>query len=138
MSIFDQILNEVSGAGGAGASGAAAAHPGIAKALLGMLSGGQAGGLAGLLQAFEQGGLGHVAASWVGGGQNLPVTADQIRGVLGSDRIQELAQRAGIPPEEASQAIAAVLPGLVDRLTPGGKVDPSLLDEGLGLFKRFL
>jgi uncharacterized protein YidB (DUF937 family) len=134
MSFFDQILSDVTATGGA----AATPHAGVAQALLGMLADGQAGGVAGLLQAFEQGGLGQVAASWVGNGQNLPVTADQIRGVLGSDRIQELAQKAGIPPEEASQAIAAVLPGLVDKLTPGGQVDSGLLDEGLGMLKKFL
>lgn len=137
MSFFDQILSDVSGATGTAAT-TPASHAGIAQALLGMLGSGQAGGVAGLLQAFEQGGLGQAAASWVGNGQNLPVTADQIRGVLGSDRIQELAQKAGIPPEEASQAIAAVLPGLIDRLTPGGQVDSGLLDEGMGLLKKFL
>src|SRR4051794_10272103 len=126
MGIFDDLMNQVSGTGAAG--GGAGAHPGVVQALLGMLSEGRAGGLAGLIQAFENGGLGNVMGSGGGTGQNLPVTADQIRGVLGSERIQELAQRAGIPPEQASQAIAAVLPGLVDKLTPGGQVDHSLLD----------
>ncbi len=142
MGIFDQLMGEFSG-GGASAAGP---HAGMAQALLGLLGQGQAGGVAGLLQAFEQGGLGQVAASWVGNGQNLPVTADQITNVLGSERIQELAQKVGIPPEEASQAIAAVLPGLIDRLTPGGQVpgQPAgqgvnpLVAEGLGALEKFL
>jgi len=133
MGFLDQIMNEVTGAGGQ-----PAAHAGIAQALLAMLSDGRSGGLAGLLQAFEQGGLGHLAGSWLGTGQNLPVTADQVESVLGSGRIQELAQKAGIPPEQASQAVAAILPGLIDKLTPNGQVDQGLLGEGLAMFKNML
>jgi uncharacterized protein YidB (DUF937 family) len=133
VGLFDEIMGQVAGPGGP-----AGAPANVAQALLGMLSEGRAGGLAGLLQGFEQGGLGHLVASWVGGGQNLPVTADQVQGALGADRIQELAQRAGIPPGEASQAIAAVLPAVVDRLTPNGRLDSGLLEEGLGMFRKFL
>lgn len=153
MGLFDEIMSQVMGTGGAGATGAAGApsggagavepaaagsHASVVQAILSVLSEGRAGGLGGLLQAFEQGGLGHLVASWMGSGQNLPVTPGQVESVLGADRIQEIAQRAGLPPGEATQAIAAVLPHIVDRLTPGGQVDPNLVDQGLGMLKRFL
>jgi len=137
MGFFDQLMNEVSGAAGpadpAPAGQPPAAQASVMQGLLGMLGSGHAGGLAGMLQAFEQGGLGQAAASWVGNGQNVPVTAEQVQSVLGSEKIQELAQRAGIPPEAASQAIAAVLPGLIDKLTPNGQLDHGLLAEGLAM-----
>jgi uncharacterized protein YidB (DUF937 family) len=126
MGLFDEIMGQVTGAGGTDAT-AAGSQASVVQAILGVLSEGRAGGLAGLLQAFEQGGLGHLVASWVGTGESLPVTPDQVQGALGADRIQEIAQRAGIPAGEASQAIAAVLPHVVDRLTPSGSLEPGLL-----------
>jgi len=146
MGLFDEIMSQVTGAGAgqppaAGGPGtvepaAADSQANVVQAILGVLAEGRAGGLAGLLQAFEQGGLGHLVASWMGSGQNLPVTPGQVESVLGADRIQEIAQRAGIPPGEATQAIAAVLPHVVDRLTPGGQMDSGLLDQGLGMLKK--
>ena len=143
MGLFDEIMGQVTGAGAAGGAGgtgatAAGSQASVVQAILGVLSEGRAGGLAGLLQAFEQGGLGHLVASWVGTGQNLPVTPDQVQGALGADRIQEIAQRAGIPAGEASQAIAAVLPQVIDRLTPNGSLEPGLLEQGLGMFRKLL
>jgi uncharacterized protein YidB (DUF937 family) len=139
MGLFDEIMSQVSGqTSGQPAVGAAGTQANVVQAILGVLSEGRAGGLSGLLQAFEQGGLGHLVASWVGNGQNLPVTPGQVESVLGADRIQEIAQRAGIPPGEASQAVAAVLPHVIDRLTPNGSVEPGLLQQGLGMLGKFL
>lgn len=87
--------------------------------LLGML--GQSGGLAGLVQAFEQAGLGHVAGSWVGTGQNAPVSPQQVQQALGP-QVQQLAQQHGMTTDAVSSALSQLLPGLVDHLTPGGQL----------------
>jgi uncharacterized protein YidB (DUF937 family) len=63
-----------------------------------------------------------VVSSWVGTGENLPISADQISKVLGGGQLADLAQQAGISPERASSMLASVLPGLVDSLTPKGEV----------------
>ena len=83
---------------------------------------GQHGGLEGLLQQFAAKGLGNHAASWVSTGQNLPVNGDQITHVLGSDKIQELAQQAGLPASAVSHGLADLLPKVVDHLTPNGRI----------------
>jgi uncharacterized protein YidB (DUF937 family) len=80
----------------------------------------QPGGLAGLVQSFEQKGLGSVVSSWVSSGQNLPISADQITHVLGSDAVKNLAAKAGISPDQAGSQLASLLPGLIDKLTPNG------------------
>lgn len=80
----------------------------------------QPGGLQGLVQSFHDKGLGEIASSWVGMGENLPVSADQVHQVLGSERVNDLAIKAGISPDVAGGAIAQLLPGIVDRLTPNG------------------
>ena len=95
----------------------------LATQLLQMIQN-QPGGLQGLVQSFHDKGLGGVVSSWVGTGQNQPITADQIHQVLGSEQVQALAARAGISPDAAGSAIAQLLPTLVDKLTPNGQVPP--------------
>ncbi len=97
----------------------------------------QPGGLSGLVQSFHDKGLGGLAASWVGTGQNLPISADQIQHVLGSTQVQALAAKAGISPEVASSQLAQLLPTLVDKLTPNGQMPQqgNLVEMGMNLLK---
>jgi len=131
MGLLDQLAH---GALGALSDEHAA---GLAKAVLDHLQS-QPGGLNGLVTAFEQQGLGNVVASWIGTGQNLPVNADQLRAVLGDERIAALAARAGIPPDQAAAALQQLLPTLIDHLTPNGQVPApgSLASVGLALFRK--
>ena len=99
----------------------------------------QPGGIAGLLQKFQQGGLGDIASSWIGTGQNLPISADQLQGVFGGDMLGQLAGNLGIAPETASSQLADVLPGLVDKLTPNGELPQGdLMSQGMNLLQGFL
>jgi uncharacterized protein YidB (DUF937 family) len=95
------------------------------------------GGLPALLQSFHDKGLGSIASSWVGTGQNLPITADQIQHVLGSDQVKQLAAKAGISPDAAGASLAQLLPTLIDKLTPNGQIPQhaSLLETGMGLLQ---
>ena len=83
----------------------------------------QPGGLGGLLQQFKSAGLGAHADSWVGTGQNMPVSGDQISKVLGSGNLETMAQKLGINTQTAAAGLAALLPVLIDQLTPKGQVD---------------
>jgi uncharacterized protein YidB (DUF937 family) len=89
--------------------------------------GGLLGGLGGLLEKLQKGGLGDVANSWVGSGQNQPVSPKQLSPALGSDIIKALAQRTGLSEEELTKQLSQILPGLVDKLTPAGRV-PTLAE----------
>src|ERR1700675_401574 len=93
----------------------------------------QPGGLSGLIQQFHDKGLGGLVSSWVSTGQNLPISADQIQHVLGSEQVKELAAKAGISPDAAGSHLAQLLPMLVDKLTPNGQLPQtsSLLEEGM-------
>jgi uncharacterized protein YidB (DUF937 family) len=82
----------------------------------------QPGGLQGLVQSFHDKGLGGLVSGWVSTGPNPPASADQIQQVLGSDKVKLLAAAAGISPDVAGSAIAQLLPGIVDKLTPNGQV----------------
>lgn len=97
----------------------------------------QPGGISGLLQCFHEKGLGGVFESWVSTGQNLPISAEQIQGVLGNEQVQQLAGKLGISPQEASSKIAEFLPTMVDKLTPDGKIPEGgeLLQKAMSFFK---
>ena len=124
----------------------------ITGALLGKVSNGQQGGMAqvamemfnqngglgGIIEKFKAGGLGEQAASWVGKGENLPVSAEQISSVLGNGAIANMAAKFGINPETLSTQIAEYLPGVVDKLTPDGEVKEGtggLMSSVLGMLK---
>jgi uncharacterized protein YidB (DUF937 family) len=80
------------------------------------------GGLDMLLNQFRGAGHQEQVNSWVGTGQNQPISPDQINNVLGQGKIAEIAAQAGISPEQMSQLLAQALPTLVDKLTPGGRI----------------
>ena len=92
------------------------------------------GGLEGVLGKFRQGGLAQQADSWVGTGQNMNISADQLEQVLGSSTINDLASRVGMPADQAGSAMAQMLPDIINRLTPQGQVPENSdqkIDQGL-------
>jgi uncharacterized protein YidB (DUF937 family) len=80
------------------------------------------GGVQGLVNQFEQNGLGGIAQSWVGTGRNQPVSADQLRTVLGSDNVAKFAGKLNVSPEELLNKLSELLPEHVDKMTPGGVI----------------
>jgi uncharacterized protein YidB (DUF937 family) len=90
-------------------------------------AGGLLGGLGGLVDKLQKGGLGDVVNSWVGHGQNQPVSTNQLGPALGPDIIKTLAQRSGLSEEELIRQLSQALPGLVDKLTPHGRL-PTLAE----------
>ena len=101
----------------------------LLPAVVGMLSNdSQLGGLGGLLERFNSAGLGEVAKSWVGTGENASITGEQISQVLGGDMLGKLAGQLGMNEGDAAGSLAQMLPGLIDKLTPNG----SAPEGGLG------
>jgi uncharacterized protein YidB (DUF937 family) len=130
MGIFDDLESKAVNSMLGGSS-----NP-LATGLLQMINN-QPGGLSGLLQSFHDKGLGSLASSWVGTGQNLPITADQIQHVLGSDQVKQMAAKAGISPDAAGAALSQLLPTLVDKLTANGEMPQhsTLLETGMSLLQ---
>ncbi|MGN1290999.1 MAG: YidB family protein [Bradyrhizobium sp.] len=118
MGILDSLENSPELKGMLGQLGAA-----VIPVVLGevMGNGGQ-GGLSAIVAKLEQAGLGEQVKSWIGSGQNLPITAEQLQQVLGSDTVKQLAARFNIPVDQLSQVLAQQLPGAVDSASPNGKL----------------
>jgi len=85
-------------------------------------SGDVAGGLGGLLDQFQQSGLGNIMKSWIGTGPNQPVSPNQVGSALGPSIIKVLAQKTGMSEQELTAQLSQILPGVVDKLTPNGRL----------------
>lgn len=117
MGLFDAIAGQVVGAiSNAGGD----AHPGVLGEIGSLIN--NTGGLSGLVSSFQEKGLGELVSSWVGKGQNLPISAEQIQSVLGSGQLEAMAEKLGLNPGEVSGHLAQLLPQVVDKLTPNGEV----------------
>ena len=119
MALLDSILGAVTGKTNT-EGGGATALVGVLGSLLQ-----QNGGLQGLASRFSQGGASNTFSSWVGMGENEPISANQIQQVLGSEQVRALASKMGIDPAQASDMLAQYLPKVVDKLTPQGAIDPN-------------
>ena len=128
MSILDTIGSLLGKADGSSTS--------VPEALVAAI-GSQEGGLGGLVQKFESAGLGAVISSWIGSGENQAVAPDALHGILGSDLVQQISAKTGLPIDQLLPQIAQHLPAVVDGMTPDGKLPStgSLLDAGLAFLK---
>ncbi|WP_370411447.1 YidB family protein [Streptomyces fradiae] len=119
---------------GGGRQGGSASGSGgnILGALLGALMSKGGGGnnpLGGLLDGLTKAGLADQAQSWVGTGDNQPVSGAQIAQALPDDTLQKVAAEAGVTPDQAADEIAQQLPQVVDKLTPQGQVPSGSLED---------
>jgi uncharacterized protein YidB (DUF937 family) len=134
MGILDTVLGAIkSQVANNTAPGAANADHGLLESVIGMVTDPQHGGLSGLVEKISAGGLADQVASWIGTGNNLPISAEQIQQVLGSSYVQELAAKMGINTADVAGSLASLLPQVVDKLTPDGQLpgDNKLLEAGL-------
>jgi uncharacterized protein YidB (DUF937 family) len=90
-----------------------------------VLGNGSQGGLNAIVAKLQQAGFGDQVKSWIGNGQNLPITAEQLQQVLGSDVVKQLAARFNIPVDQLSQVLAQALPKAVDKASPNGTLSAS-------------
>lgn len=116
--------------GGQAPGGQASGHApggGIMDSLGGLLGGGVtggalAGGLGDLLGRFSQAGHGDVAKSWVQHGPNAAVSPDQLGDVLDPNEVDELSRQTGLDRGDLLSQLSSVLPQVVDKLTPQGRL----------------
>ena len=112
----------------------------LVSAVLSRISDPATGGLLGLVNTLRQLGLDDVVSSWISTGKNKPISPEQVQNALGEGQINQMAQNMGVSHQEVSTGLAGLLPQLIDKFTPDGKLpESSVLDQGLELLKkRFL
>lgn len=88
----------------------------LGAALIALL-GGERGSVPELADRFTQAGLGHVMASWTGVGPKLPISTQDLRRVLGEERVGGLATLTGLPSDEFLAIFVRVLPNAIHQMT---------------------
>lgn len=92
------------------------------------------GGLQGLISRFNSKGLGDVVGSWVSTGENKPINPDQVQNAIGADTVNDLAAKSQMDPNTLKSKLAEMLPQVVDKLTPNGKVpEGDVVSQGMGM-----
>jgi uncharacterized protein YidB (DUF937 family) len=122
MGLLDGLLGNMMGGmmgGGTSAQGMQGGSPMIRMALQ-MLQ--QNGGIEGLLAKFQQAGMGQQAQSWIGTGQNMPISPDALSQIFGQGQLGQIAQQLGMSHQQAADGLAQALPHVVDQMTPGGQI----------------
>ena len=85
-------------------------------------NGGLLAGLGGLLNRFQQSGQGDIMKSWIGSGPNRDIAPNQLGTALGPEIIKVLSQKSGMSEADLTAQLSKILPGLVDKLTPAGRL----------------
>jgi uncharacterized protein YidB (DUF937 family) len=130
MGLLDIVGGMLGGQQGQGQGSGGQAE--LLNLIVGMLAGGgqggEGGGLGALLQQLQAAGLGEQAQSWVGTGQNLPVSGEQLQNVFGGDQMSQMAEKMGLSVGDLGSQMSQMLPQVVDQLTPNGQMP----EGGLG------
>src|SRR3981189_2570927 len=118
MGILDSLENSPAFRGALGQLEAAV----VPIVLSEVLGNGSQGGLNAIVAKLQQAGFGDQVKSWIGNGQNLPITAQELQQVLGSDAVKQLAARFNIPVDQLAQILAQQVPAAVDHASPDGRL----------------
>jgi uncharacterized protein YidB (DUF937 family) len=82
-------------------------------------------GLQGIVAQLTSAGLGQQVQSWIGTGENKPVSGQQVQQAMDPAALQRMAKQTGMSPDQISNHVAQALPSLIDQVTPSGKVPSS-------------
>jgi uncharacterized protein YidB (DUF937 family) len=115
MGIFDEVQK-------IGGSLLGEQHAGALSAITDYINSPQVGGISGLQKVFQEKGLGGIVSSWIGTGQNLPISTDQLNSVLHCDALNQVASKFGIDSNMLQSAMTQILPHVVDQMTPNGQI----------------
>jgi len=110
----------------------------IMAALSGLIGEGNSLNIPDLIQKFQDGGLQQLASSWLGDGENLSISPDQITNIFGADKLSEFASTLGMSQTEATGGLSEALPAMIDKASSGGSLLDSIggVEGAIGFAKK--
>ena len=132
---LEDIIGGLTGGSSGGEAGGMGGLLGsLLPALGGMLAG---GGLQQVLSGFRANGLSAQTDSWIGTGANRPISGEDVRKVVAPEELEKIAAQLGVSEDEAADAVAQVLPTVVDKVSPDGHLAPeSELESAFGALEQ--
>ena len=92
--------------------------------------------LEGLVANLNGKGLMEIAGSWLGNGENLPISKESVRDIFGADRLSQMASKLDLDEDSFAGGVMEALPNIIDRSSRDGSLI-DVADDLLGAFKRF-
>jgi uncharacterized protein YidB (DUF937 family) len=95
----------------------------------------------GIVTQLTSAGMGQHVQSWIGMGNNQPVSGQQIQQAVDPAALQQVAQRTGMQPQQVCDHVAQVLPHLIDQATPDGEMpasDSGMMSKGMDALKGMM
>lgn len=74
------------------------------------------------IRDLDKSGHGDIGRSWVGRGQNSPITPQKLEAALGEDAIKDLMEQTGMDRDDLLATLSEHLPRAIDHLTPEGRI----------------
>ncbi len=100
--------------------------------------GGLLGGLGGMLGGLRQQGMAEEVDSWIASGPNRPVPADKLAPAFDPAALDQAAREAGTDRGTLMDAMSRMLPEVVDRMTPQGRLPAADTQDDAGAFGSLL
>ncbi len=122
MSQFDDLIDDAAARFGLGPKAGALFHE------LQQLVTASPGGIGGFIDKFQSAGLSREVNGWLGNPEGAALSSSQVDRALGSDTIDAVARKVGIPSATAAAALGYLTPKLIGRLTPLGEIPSSESD----------
>lgn len=133
MSFFESVKQQIDKA----AASASVKVEELEKLTKSLLSDEKKAELNKVLDSLKEKGFGATVQSWISGGENQPINAEKIKEALGVEKLQELAKKAEIKVQELPETLSKLLPQLVDKLTPEGKIpEKGLMADAFNFLKK--
>ena len=101
------------------------------------------GGINGLMKKFQENGLENIINSWIGNGEKLPVSTEQLGQIIGKANIEQFASQVDLNRNIFEMLLAKGLPKVVHQLAQKGSMaaqesNALSLERAQELVKHFL
>ena len=109
----------------------------ITSALSGLMG---EGGLDGIVNSMkDKPQFAEMASSWLGDGENLPISTDELSSLFDSKQISSFASNLGLDSSDAISKLADILPSFIDKSSSGGSLLDSIggFDGAMNMAKKF-
>ena len=96
--------------------------------------------LSNIISEMNDKGLGSIVGSWLGDGSNSSISTNQVRDLLGSDKIAQVASQLNSDEGSVLESLSAALPQLIDQSSSGGSLLDSIggIEGALDMANKFL